>query len=104
MTTVHEQHTADLAAILASSSGPAVSAVVGTLPPLRLIREPGGMVADSDSGVVQVERETLYLLYTSLGFVPVSNQELTIDGKQWTVESVPWKGAVLQLSVMRYVA
>jgi hypothetical protein len=103
MPTVYEQHISDLAAILASSSGPAVDAVVGATP-LRLIREPGGMVPDAATGVVQVERQNLFLLYEDLGFMPMSNTELVIDGERWIVESVPWRGSVLCLVVYRYLA
>lgn len=103
MTTVAEQHSADMASIVADPSGPAVDAIIGSIP-VRVIREPADYEPVPGMEVINIQRENLYLLKSDLGGVPVPNSTLVIDGEKWAVDSVPWKGDVLQVVIYRYLA
>ena len=99
MATIHQQHLADFAAILAEPNGPAEEVTIGTLS-LRAIRDLPALVPADTEGLL-VERQVLHLLRSDLGFGPVTGQELVVDGARWTVELCP-PGEVLELHLMRY--
>lgn len=99
MATVHQLHLADLAAILADPDGPAEEVTIGAVS-LRCVRDLPALVPADSEGLL-VERQTLTLLASDLGFQPVTGQELTVDGARWLVESCP-PGDVLDLNLMRY--
>jgi hypothetical protein len=99
MPAIHEQQLADLAFVLADPNGPAVAVVIAGRP-LKAIRDIPALVPAESEGL-QVERQTLYLLRSVLGFAPATGQELLVDGERWLVESCP-PGDVVVLGLMRY--
>jgi len=99
MATIHQQHLADVAAILADPNGPAEDVTIGTVT-LRVIRDLPALLPAAAEGLL-VERQVLYLLRADLGFSPVPGQELLVDGSRWMVETCP-PGEVTVLNLMRY--
>lgn len=99
MATIHEQHLADLAAILADLNGPAEALVISGIA-LRALRDQTLLVAADSEGLL-AERQVLYLLRADLGFTPVTGQELVVDGVRWMVEACP-AGDVVECHLLRY--
>ena len=99
MATIRQQQLLDFAAVLADPNGPVETVTIGTAP-LSVIRDLPALVPADEEGLL-VERQTLYLLRADLGFTPVSNQELVVDGARWRVEFCP-PGDLLELRLMRY--
>ena len=97
--TIHQQHLADLAAILADPDGPAVQVTIGTTP-LRAVRDLPALVPSDPEGLL-AERQTLVFLAGDLGFTPATGQELLVDGARWMVEACP-PGDVVVCSLLRY--
>ncbi len=99
MATIHEQQLADLTVILADPNGPAITVAIGAVT-LRAIRDLPALLPADPEGLL-VERQTLYLLRTDLGFTPATGQELVVDGARWMVEACP-PGDVVELHLLRY--
>lgn len=97
--TIHEQHLADLTALIADPNGPAVTVVIGSAT-LRAVRDLPALVPGVQEGLL-VERQTLFCLRAALGFTPAVGQELLVDGGRWLVESCP-PGDALEIGLARY--
>ncbi|WP_028579432.1 hypothetical protein [Desulfogranum japonicum] len=105
MATAQIQHINDFAAVLADPSGPAVEITISTAQgswTIKGIRELRDYAPYASLEIVQAEKQNLYVLRSDLGFMPVPGLELILDGSQWTVDSVPWKGEVLQIAITGY--
>lgn len=103
MSATREQMAADMAAVLADPYGPADNVNINGIE-LHAVRQPVDWQPSTDMEGAQVERQILFFLQSDLGVIPVPWQELLVDGRRWSVESVQEKGPTLELIMVRYLS
>jgi hypothetical protein len=98
MTAFDDQFRVDMAAILADPYGPTRQMAIGSSTPRAIVGDTS--LEAAGEGLLE-ERQVVHCLAGDLGFVPVTGQELVVEGARWRVESCP-PAEVLSIHLLRY--